>query len=109
MAKKIYISGKITGLSPDEVKAKFEAAETKLKEQGYDVVSPLKNGLTYNTPWIIHIILDIIYLLSCDAIYLLPDWEYSKGATLEKSVAEHTGKEVIFEEKTLKTNVYKSK
>lgn len=43
--EKIYISGQISGQPIEEVAAKFEAAETMLKAQGYEVVNPLKNGI----------------------------------------------------------------
>ena len=41
--EKIYISGQISGQPIEEVADKFEAAETMLKAQGYEVVNPLKN------------------------------------------------------------------
>jgi hypothetical protein len=92
---KIYISGQITGLQENEVIEKFGKAEQELSEQGYEVVNPLKTTIPYNAPWKTHIAIDIILLLGCDAIYLLPDWIYSKGATLEKKIAEQAGKEII--------------
>jgi hypothetical protein len=95
--KKIYISGAITGLPIEEVTARFSEAEKILMEQGYEVISPLKTGIPYNFPWEIHIAMDIILLIGCEAIYLLPDWSYSKGATLEKTIAELTGKQIIYE------------
>ena len=101
MTKKIYISGQITGLPFDEVKAKFEKAESELRAQGYEVVSPLKTGIPYNAPWEVHISVDVILLISCDAVYLLSDWKCSKGATLEKTIAELTGKEIIYQEVTV--------
>lgn len=96
--KKAYISGQISGLPYDEVAAKFATAEAKLQAQGYETVNPLNNGIPINAPWEIHVAMDVILLMGCDTIYLLPDWQQSKGATLEKSFAELTGKTMIYEE-----------
>lgn len=92
---KIYISGQISGLSLDEVKAKFQDAEKRIVEHGYEAVNPLKNGIPDNEAWEVHMAADIVLLLDCDAIYMLPGWESSKGATLEKNIAERTGKKII--------------
>ena len=89
---KIYISGQISGLPLDEAKAKFQTVETKLKAQGYEAVNPLKNGIPDTEAWEVHMAADIVLLLDCEAIYMLPGWEASKGATLEKNIAERTGK-----------------
>lgn len=95
---KIYISGRISGLPVEEVAAKFEAAEAKLTAQGYEVVNPLKNGIPITAPWELHVAMDVVLLMGCAIIYLLPDWSLSKGATLEKNFAELTGKKIIYEE-----------
>jgi hypothetical protein len=97
MKKKAYISGQISGLPYDEVVAKFATAEAKLQAQGYETVNPLNNGIPINAPWEIHVAMDVVLLMGCDTIYLLPDWQQSKGATLEKSFAELTGKTIIYE------------
>ncbi|WP_297409227.1 DUF4406 domain-containing protein [uncultured Alistipes sp.] len=96
--EKIYISGRISGLPIDEVTAKFNEAEAKLKGQGYEVVNPLKNGIPVTASWEVHVAMDVLLLMGCKAIYLLPDWGLSKGATLEKNLAELTGKTIIYEE-----------
>jgi hypothetical protein len=96
--EKVYISGAITRLPGEEVTAKFGAAEKHLVAQGYEAVSPLKNGIPYSTAWEAHIAMDIILLMGCEAIYLLPDWSLSKGATLEKAIAELTGKKILYQE-----------
>ena len=96
--EKIYISGQISGQPIEEVADKFEAAETMLKAQGYEVVNPLKNGIPANASWEVHVAMDVLLLMGCKAIYLLPDWGFSKGATLEKNLAELTGKTIIYEE-----------
>lgn len=96
--EKIYISGQIIGQPIEEVTAKFEAAEAMLKAQGYEVVNPLKNGIHANASWEVHVAMDVLILMGCKAIYLLPDWVFSKGATFEKNLAELTGKTIIYEE-----------
>ena len=88
---KVYISGKITGLTFDAVKSKFTAATHELQALGHEAVNPLENGVTYHEPYEMHMKADIGMLLQCDAVYMLSDWEYSRGATLEKSIAEATG------------------
>jgi hypothetical protein len=95
--RKIYISGKITGLPSGEVQAKFEAAKKFVAGPGYEAVSPLENGLPSDYPWIQHMKMDIIMLLDCDAVYLLSDRCDSRGAMLERNIAEALGMEMICE------------
>lgn len=86
-AKKIYLSGKITGLPINEVIAKFRAAEKKLQQLGYEPVSPLNNGLPFESEWAEHVGKDISLLLRSDAVYLLPDYNDSRGSQIELCVA----------------------
>mgnify|MGYP003591642274 CR=1 FL=1 len=95
---KIYISGQISGQPYNEVRAKFENAAKKLAAKGYEPVNPINNGIPINAPWELHVAMDMVLLVGCQAIYLLPDWSRSKGATLEKNFAELTGKKMIYEE-----------
>lgn len=85
--RKIYISGKISGLPIGEVIAKFHAAERKIRRFGFEPLSPLKNGLPLETEWADHMGRDIALLLKSDAVYLLPDYNESKGARIELCVA----------------------
>lgn len=94
---KVYISGRITGLTFDAVKSKFTAAAHELRAQGHEAVNPLENGVTYHESYEMHMKADIGMLLQCDAVYMLSDWEYSRGATLEKSIAEATGLAVMYQ------------
>jgi len=94
---KIYISGKISGLPFDEVKAKFERAERKLARLGYEPVNPLNNGLTVDDSWAAHMVKDIETLFTCEGILLLEDWQQSKGARIEKNIAEEMGFKILHE------------
>lgn len=92
---KVYISGKISDLPTEQVKAKFAQAEAQVISYGHTPVNPLKNGLEISEHWNKHLAADIALLLECDAIYLLTDWEDSKGARIENHIAEEMGFELI--------------
>jgi hypothetical protein len=92
---KIYISGKITGLPFDEAFKMFENAENELKFRGYEVVNPMKLLHEHNLSWESYMREDLIAMMKCDAIYLLPNYHESKGALIEKQLAE-TLKFVIY-------------
>ena len=47
--------------------------------------------------WREHMRADIRLLLDCEYIYMLKDWELSKGAKLELDVASSCGIKVLFE------------
>lgn len=95
--KKIYISGQISGLTPDEYRANFLEAARQLHAQGYEVISPIFNGVDATQPWQVNMKADIRLLLECDAIYMLPNWELSNGATLEREIAKALGFVIEYE------------
>lgn len=96
-AGKVYISGAIAHYDMNERKEAFSRAEEKLMAQGYDPVNPFRNGLPDEAHWRAHMRADIAQLLACDYIYMLKDWELSKGAKLELDVASSCGIKVLFE------------
>lgn len=85
---KIYIAGKVSGEDPKACAAKFAAAENILKERGYEVVNPIKVVGDFNAEWQTAMRKCISALMTCDGIYLLPDWQGSTGATLEYALSE---------------------
>jgi len=92
---KIYIAGPMTGYEDFNYPA-FHAAERKLAL--CDVCNPARNfeGIQ-DLPYKEYIRQDIKTLLECDAIYLLCGWENSRGARLEKHIADVLGLEIHFQ------------
>lgn len=88
MAKRVYLSGKISGEPRNAVWLKFREAEKAILRQGDTPVNPLNNGLPVDAPWQQHMRADITLLLTCDEVLALPDAQYSPGATLELYLAE---------------------
>lgn len=97
---KIYLSGKITGLPLEEAISNFEKAEKQLAAEGYKPVNPMqKETVPDPETWEGHMVADIKLLFECDAIFLLSNWTNSRGAMIEKYIAEITGKTVIYQAK----------
>jgi Domain of unknown function (DUF4406) len=89
----VYIAGPMTGLPEFNFPA-FAAVARELRAQGCDVVSPheisiqadpsLAHGADAKLPY-------EFYLRNspgCDEVVLLPGWERSKGACLEREIAQ---------------------
>lgn len=77
---KIYISGQITGLKEKEAKIYFDRAEKMLLEKGYNPVNPMRiNPPIKNKSWKDYMIDDLRLLFDCEAIYLIDNWQMSKG------------------------------
>ena len=88
----VYISGAIS--SDPFYKQKFDEAESMLKRMGYEVFNPAS---IFHEDWTYadYMKFDIKHLLDCTHIYLLPGWEKSEGAKLEKLIADKCGIEVL--------------
>lgn len=85
---KIYISGAISGHSLEERCAVFARAEEELRGRGYVPVNPFNNGVPLDAPYGDHLRAALRMLLGSDGIYLLRGRESSRGACLERAVAE---------------------
>ena len=99
--KKIYISGKITGLDANVAVENFAKAELFLKGL-YDchVINPMVEvPYEMGKTWEEYMIDDIKLLFDCDHIYMLNNWTDSKGAIVEYGIARSMGKVVFFESK----------
>ena len=97
--KKVYISGAISGLPIEDVKMSFNSAEKTLEERGFIPVNPIKvQPFVKGFTWLDYMKADIKALVDCDAIYLLDNWESSKGAVIEVDLALSLGIYVINKE-----------
>ena len=96
---KVYISGQISGLPMDKVKAKFEAAEFELEVDNFEPISPLKiHDNIENKTWADFLAKDIEVLLKdCHGIYMLKDWGFSQGARIEHAIALEFGMTIFFQ------------
>lgn len=108
---RVYISGPISTDLPhvpyEERKARFDRAEKSLRRLGHETVNPLtvhacsdrscggkptddEHGGFLHT-WKCYMKYDLIALLDCDVIGLLPHWNLSSGAACEYQVAHRLG------------------
>jgi hypothetical protein len=87
MYKKIYLSGKITGLPYEEALKKFSLAESIAKTMALEVVNPMTIEHNHDLSWESYMKQDLKALLDCDSIYMLNNWTESKGAIIEHKLA----------------------
>jgi hypothetical protein len=81
---KLYICGRITG--DDNYHVKFLDAANTLYKAGFDPVNPAAL-IPANTDWTQAMRKAIVFMLQCDGIALLDDWENSRGAKLENRLS----------------------
>lgn len=89
---KFYISGAVS--NDIAYRTKFRTAERFLKKHRVNCFNPVKHEKD-GKEWDYYLRRDIRRLTKCSAIVLLPDWNMSRGARLEKTVAEALGLYVV--------------
>lgn len=95
---KIYISGKITGEDKNDVFIKFLLAQASLINEGCAVMNPavLSGNEGFEHEEYMHVCYAMIDV--CDAVYMLSDWQKSKGARMELQYAADHQKEILYED-----------
>ena len=83
---RIYISGPMTGI-PDFNHPAFHAEAARLRALGYDVINPAEINTDPTAPWHECLKKDLMALLQCDTVAVLPGGEWSRGVRLELQVA----------------------
>jgi hypothetical protein len=119
---RIYISGKISNLPPEQYKAHFENAEIHLKEKykhlNIEVLNPLKlehpkardleaqltddlspeqKKALLEKIWAAYMEVDLGAVCNASAVYMLSNWGTSKGARCEYVLAKELGLPIEFE------------
>lgn len=94
MKTKVYIAGRITGNAG--YKEEFAAARAFYERQGFTVLDP--SAMPEGMEWADYARICAAMIDSADAVVLLPDWEMSPGARLEKAYAEYIRRGVIYHE-----------
>ena len=90
-----YLAGPMSGL-PAYNHPAFRAYAAAIEAQGiYAVVNPADHGDDPNIPYSSYIQRGLEALFPCQAIALMPYWEWSRGALTEAIVAKAMGK-VVF-------------
>ena len=96
MARKIYISGKITGIE-NEAPILFAKAENLLLADGYETINPMDLDHQHDKSWHSYMKEDIKALCDCDEIFMLSNWADSKGAIIEHTIAMYLGLKVRYQ------------
>lgn len=92
---RIYIAGPMTGIK-DLNFPLFHAEASRLRAVGHEVVNPAEVNPDPEAGWHCCMRKDIPELVKCDGIAMLPGWERSKGATLERHIARALDMKVIY-------------
>jgi len=100
MAKRVYISGPMTGIADFNYPA-FNAAAAKLRGLGYEVLNPAENTPPLCGTWQGWMRSAIKQMAECDIVATLDGWLASKGAMIEVRLAFDLGLKVVMIEDLL--------
>ncbi len=88
MNNKVYIAGKISGLSREKVLKNFYKAHTHLIGLGFTVYNPVQFITDISMDYENIMSICMVYLSEADILYLLPNWRNSEGARREVAYAK---------------------
>lgn len=103
----IYVSGKITGLPIEVARANFANASNRLRSLGFKVINPMELPHEDLDNYAACMALDLLELNKCAGIYLLGNYQDSKGALIEYETAR-LKKMVIINEADNLENYYRA-
>ena len=81
----------------EEYRARFGAAEKRLKAEGHSVMNPAWIKAYPGYSWEDYMRVALAMLDVCDAVYMLANWEDSRGAKTEHVYAKGQGKKIMYE------------
>lgn len=102
---KIYISIPISGQSIETQRLHVSDVAKELKKLGHEPVNPFDTpeapvDLSEKEKYAYYMGRDIEQLMLCDAIFMCKGWTFSRGCTIELSVAHKMGMKIIDPYKT---------
>lgn len=91
---RVYVAGPMSGL-PDLNYPAFHAAAATLRAAGLEVENPAENPAPACGSWLAYMRMAVRQVATVDAVVLLPGWERSRGARVERELAHGMGLEVL--------------
>ena len=87
---KIYIAGPMSGLKDLNYPA-FNAEAERLRALGHEVLNPAENPVPPCGSWAGYMRMALRQLIECECVVLLPGWIESRGAVIERNLAQALG------------------
>ena len=94
MKNPVYLAGKMTSI-PDYNCPAFHAAAATLRALDHTVLNPAENPAPPCGTWQAYMRMALAQLVQCQTIVMLPGWTDSRGALLERKVAQILHMEVV--------------
>jgi hypothetical protein len=88
--RSLYIAGPMSGM-PDSNYPAFNRAAFALRSIGFEVENPAENPAPECGSWLGYMRMAVAQVAKVDAIVLLPGWERSEGAKVERQLAVGLG------------------
>lgn len=96
MIKKVFISGRISGIKYENAKKAFAKREKRLSRVYNEVVNPIKL-CNEDWSWLRCMAVCLWNLLKCDKVYFMRNYTKSKGCKVEMFVARLFNKRIYIE------------
>jgi hypothetical protein len=98
---KLYLAGPMSNI-PELNFPLFHAETARLRGLGYEIINPAEVNADPAVGWLACMRDDIAALVRCDGVATLPGWENSRGAKIERGLAESLGLVVLNAEQITK-------
>lgn len=103
---KVYLSGAMTGLTPEQYAENFKEARKKVEEHYGEffekvlIIDPGNKDVNTKYGWSYEDCLEVDFdmIKKCDAIFMMKNWQQSNGANRELYCARAYNKIIIFED-----------
>ena len=97
MTMRVYIAGPMTGL-PEYNYPAFNQVAAALRAVGYEVMNPAENPVPACGTWQGYMRMALAQLVQCQCVALLPGWTESRGALIERKLAQVLHMDVVMAE-----------